>query len=302
MAIAFHLHHAMIARLQRALCLSMLLLTLGWFAAFWARSPALALGGLIAPVCGYGAVLAVEFALLYRFGIDPTPRPRVSTLIAAWCAEWRCGMQVFCWRQPFRVQAEPDHLPAGGRRGVVFVHGLVCNRGFWAPWMRRARDMGLPCIAVDLEPPFGDIDAYGPAIDAAVCRLLSLTGQPPVLVSHSMGGLAVRAWLRSAGAASRVAHVVTIGSPHAGTWLARFGRSHSARQMRQRGEWLEALARHRPDTLQPRFTCWFSDCDNIVFPVSTATLPWADNRFVPGQAHVALAFHPEVMRRTLALV
>jgi triacylglycerol lipase len=292
----------MIARIQRALCLVLLLLALGWFVAFWPRSPGWALAGLVAPVCGYGAALAAEFVLLYRYGVDMTPRPRVPTLLAAWWAEWRCGMQVFCWRQPFRAHAVPDHLPAGPRRGVLFVHGLVCNRGFWAPWMRRARAMGLPCMAIDLEPAFGPIDAYGPAIDAAVSHLLALTGQPPVVVCHSMGGLAVRAWLRSPGAAGRVAHVVTIGSPHAGTWLARFGHSHNARQMRQRSEWLQALAQPQAGTSHPRFTCWFSDCDNIVFPVSTATLPWADNRFVPGKAHVALAFHPEVMRHTLALV
>jgi triacylglycerol lipase len=280
----------------------MLLVALGWFVAYWPRSPGLALAGLVAPVCGYGAVLAAEFGLLYRYGVDTTARPRLPTLLAAWWAEWRCGMQVFCWRQPFRAHAVPDHLPAGAGRGVLFVHGLVCNRGFWAPWMRRARGMGLPCMAVDLEPALGPIEAYEPTIDAAVSRLMALTGQPPVVVCHSMGGLAVRAWLRSPGAAGRVAHVVTIGSPHAGTWLARFGHSHNARQMRQRSEWLQALARPQADRSHPRFTCWFSDCDNIVFPVSTATLPWADNRFVPGQAHVALAFHPEVMRHTLALV
>jgi triacylglycerol lipase len=39
-----------------------------------------------------------------------------------------------------------------------------------------------------------------------------------------------------------------------------------------------------------------------VFPVSTALLPGADNRHVPGAPHVALAFHPTVMRESLAMV
>ena len=34
----------------------------------------------------------------------------------------------------------------------------------------------------------------------------------------------------------------------------------------------------------------------------TAMLPGADNRHVPGVAHVALAFHPRVMRESLAML
>jgi hypothetical protein len=52
------------------------------------------------------------------------------------------------------------------------------------------------------------------------------------------------------------------------------------------------------------FTCYYSSCDNIVFPVSTATLPGADNRYVNGVAHVHLAFQPQlcddVLRRVTA--
>jgi hypothetical protein len=50
------------------------------------------------------------------------------------------------------------------------------------------------------------------------------------------------------------------------------------------------------------FTCWYSNCDNIVFPTSTAMLPGADNRLLRGAAHVQLAFVPEVMHATLDLL
>ena len=51
-----------------------------------------------------------------------------------------------------------------------------------------------------------------------------------------------------------------------------------------------------------KFTCWYTNCDNIVFPASTATMPGADNRLVRGVAHVELAFHPQVMRDSMALI
>ncbi|MFT3718094.1 esterase/lipase family protein [Pseudorhodoferax sp.] len=290
----------MLARLQRLLCLLLALPSLAWAVGVWPRSPLLALAGLALPVLGYGALLAAEFALLVRHGDDPVPRPGAAALLRAWARELGCGLQVFFWRQPFRAAAEPDHLPAVRRRGVVFVHGLVCNRGFWAPWLRRARAQGLPCVAVSLEPVFGSIDDYAPIVEAAVARLEAATGLPPVLVCHSMGGLAARAWLRRPGAAARVARVVTIAAPHAGTWMARLGHGRNARQMRPGSRWLAELARDEAGAPRPPFTCWYTDCDNVVFPVSTATRAGADNRLLRGQAHVALAFHEEVMRETLA--
>jgi len=113
-----------------------------------------------------------------------------------------------------------------------------------------------------------------------------------------MGGLAVRAWLSRCPPGDAVEHVVTIGSPHGGTWLAKFGVTPNGLQMRRANDWLQELsdAEHRREPKQPyaRFTCFFSHCDNIVFPPSTATLPGADNLHVPGCAHVHLAFQPEV--------
>lgn len=292
----------MIARLQRTVCLSLLLLSALWVLGFWAWSVPFALAGLTLPVLGYGGVLACEFALLRRQASDPLPQPSVPVLLRAWWRELCCGLRVFAWRQPFRTQAEPDHLPVSARRGVVFVHGLMCNRAFWAPWMRSAKALGIPSMALNLEPPFGAIEGYAPAIDAAVARIQAATGRPPVLICHSMGGLAARAWLRTPGARARIAHVVTIASPHAGTWMARFGHGRNSQQMRLDSAWLQALA--RAETAQDRalFTCWGSNADNIVFPVATAALAGADQRWLAGQPHVALAFHPRVIRESLALV
>lgn len=292
----------MIARLQRTICLCLLVLAAAWMLVFRAWSPLVAAVGPLLPLLGYGAVLAGEFVLLARRPDHHTPPPTSLQLVSAWWSELCVGLHVFGWRQPFRTDAVPDRLASSqGQRGVVFVHGLMCNRAFWAPWMRQAQAMGVPCMAVNLEPVFGAIDGYVPTLDAAVSRMEAATGQPPMLICHSMGGLVARAWLLAEGARGRAAHVVTIGSPHAGTWLARFGQGRNSRQMRLASDWLQTLARRETAHDHAAFTCWYSNCDNIVFPVSTAALAGADNRLVPGQAHVALAFHPLVMRHSLAL-
>lgn len=291
-----------IARALQAITLTLLAWALlglfGWYSglAGWLLLAMLLLALLHVPL------MALEFALLRRIGRDdPAPAPGALELLRAWLAESVGAVRVFGWHVPWRWRRFPDHLPvdAMGRRGLVLVHGFVCNRGIWNPWWPRLRAAGVPCIALNLEPVFGPIEAYVPLIEAAVQRLQQATGQPPLLVAHSMGGLAVRAWLREHDADARVHGVITIGTPHHGTWLGRFGLAANTRQMRWQSPWLAALAASEPAARYRRFTCFHGHCDNIVFPCSTATLPGADNRHLRGHAHVHLLRHPAVLAEVL---
>ena len=295
-----------LARLQQATTSSLLLCATAWLIWHWQDSRVTAAAGFFLIAMGYSLVLAVEFiALRFAGRGDPAPQPTWRELARAWVSETAAAPRVFCWRQPFRWRAIPDVLqvPAGHpRRGAVFVHGFVCNRGFWNPWLTRLRAMGHPFIAVNLEPVFGSIDAYVPIIEDAVERLTRATGLAPVLVCHSMGGLAARAWLRAKSGSERIHHVITIASPHHGTWLARFSQLENGRQMKFHGPWIRGLERGGDPAVHARFTCWYTNCDNIVFPASTATLPGADNRLVTGVAHVQLGFHPRVMDESLAKI
>ena len=157
-------------------------------------------------------------------------------------------------------------------------------------------------VAINLEPVFGSIDDYARQVDLAVQSITRATGQAPLIVCHSMGGLAARAWLRIYRAEARVHHIVTIGTPHRGTWLARFGRGKNGLQMRLRSDWQMQLDEGMPEGRHALFTCWYSNTDNIVFPVSNATLAGADNRLVRGAAHVQMAFLPQIVEATLAMV
>ncbi len=293
----------MLARLQQFTTL--FLFTAAALCAAWflkAGSPGWAVVGSAAIVFGYALFLAVEFVLVWWVhGDDPAPKASALQLFKAWLGEVHTAPRVFCWQQPFRSQREPDYvLAASGRRGVVLVHGFVCNRGLWNRWMPRMREQGVPFVAVNLEPVFGTISDYAPLIDQAVRRIEQATGLAPVVVGHSMGGLAIRAWFSSFGGDGRVHRVITIGSPHRGTWLGRFGMTRNAREMALGTAWQRALEACESVQHFERFTCFYSHCDNIVFPASTATLPNADNRHVPGIAHVHLLDHPEVLREVLA--
>ena len=294
--------HSRLARLQQFTTAATLACALLW-RWYWHASPLVAWSGFVIICMSYSIILAIEFiALRFVRGDGAVPRPTWRELSRAWLAETVMAAVVFYWRQPFRWRELPDSLeprPGPARRGVVFIHGFVCNRGFWTPWTKQLRYLGHPFVAVNLEPVFGSIDRYVGIIEDAVARVTRITGMPPVIVCHSMGGLAVRAWLRAKSGDNRVHRIVTIGSPHRGTWLARFSRVTNGRQMRWRSDWLHRLGLPAEPHL---FTCWYSNCDNIVFPVESAMLERADNRLVLGPAHVELGFDRRVMQETLAMI
>lgn len=291
----------MLARMQQVMVAASWLAALAWLA--WCREAGLSLGAALAGVglalLPQAPVLALEFVLLAAFGRDATaPRAGAFTLLRAWFGEVLASWRVFGWHQPFFAGREPDVAGHPGRTGLLLVHGYFCNRGVWLPWLRQLHRQGVPCTALTLEPAFGRIDDWVSAIEAAVAALTRQTGRPPLVVAHSMGGLAVRAWLAAqpdaAQADARVLRVLTIASPHHGTWMARFGHSPNARQMRPGHPWLARLAALESSARRARFTCFYGHADNIVFPASTATLAGADNQHLPAVAHVAMVQHPAV--------
>ena len=288
-----------LARLQQ-------LLVLGWFMALitaivwpWrAGHPGWAAAATAGVLAGHALWLLVSFSLMrWQNRKDPAPPASWRQWLAAWWGELRAAPRVFGWRQPFRSQVEPDFIPADaqGRTGVLLVHGFVCNRGLWTPWLRELRAAGVPFIALNLEPVFGSIDDYPPLIEAAVRELEQATGEKPLLVGHSMGGLAIRAWMAKHSGDARVRSVITLGSPHQGTWLAKLSHfAANARQMRPGGPWLTQLAAAEPVSRRELFLCVWGHGDNIVFPASNALLPGARERHVEATAHIDLVHHPAV--------
>ncbi len=285
----------------------LVLLTVWPYSPTWAVLAAL-LGCLAVPL-----TVGVECAMLYavnrgdtarqlaqKIGVlEPPVASAAATLRAGWHEAWLCW-RVFGWRQAFKWDSQPNFAPeqASGAAGVVFIHGFFCNRGLWLAQLCALRERGVACMALNLEPIFGGIDDYASAIDEAVSAMTQRTGRPPILVCHSMGGLAARAWLRTTHA-SRVATVITIGTPHHGTWAARFSHAKNGQQMQLQSPWLaqlEADERPRSASLYAKFVCMYSCADNIVFPTVSAVLPHARVVHNPGLAHVALAYSAELDR------
>jgi len=198
----------------------------------------------------------------------------------------------------------PVPAAAGRKTPVVLVHGFICNRGYWkflAGELERAK-LG-PVYAVTLEPVFGSIDEHARRLGETIERICKASGAPQVmLIGHSMGGLISRAYLH-AGGASRIARIVTLGSPHHGTRAAYLLRkiAKDAEQMCIKSEWLTALNALEAKPCPVPITSILSPHDNIVFPQSSALLayPNARNIYFPGLGHVELVYSPSVMARVI---
>lgn len=218
----------------------------------------------------------------------------------AWAVEWRWNLQVFGWQQPWRAGACPDTAVPVDRRGVLLVHGHLCTRAFWLPWLQQLQREGVPFATVDLWPPDQDVDTTAPVLDAALRRLTALTGRPPVVLAHSKGGLNVRAWRRWAAAQGdpaperRLHALITAGTPHRGTLLAAAARRGTARQLQPGSDWLVALADSEPPAWRRRIGCVASQADAVVYPASLALLEGTAHCRVRGLAHIELAFSAPV--------
>jgi triacylglycerol lipase len=207
---------------------------------------------------------------------------------------------LFSLIQPFEsFWLGPDRLAHCATRPtpLLLIHGYQCNRGFWF-WLRsKLEAAGWTVATHSLEPVFADIDAYAAGIARRIDEVLAATGAPQViLVGHSMGGLACRAYLRRHGT-EKVARLITLGSPHHGTLLAPMGLGPNARQMRTDSPWLKALVAPLPPAAVSIYSCH----DNYVFPQQAgSTLEGAANVAIGGVSHLGMAFSPRVLDHLMA--
>jgi pimeloyl-ACP methyl ester carboxylesterase len=295
----------LLALLLAAQALAALALAWGlWRGAGWPPAAALA--------AAVGAVLALRLAInLNNFRLSRRWRSAVPAEFQLGAA----GALRLCWREfaaslrssswdmllPSPLWLAPPAAPATAPPPVLLLHGYACNGGYWRRLGRRLRRAGISHYALDLAPPGAAIDDFVPQVRAAVAMLCARTGAPQVvLLGHSMGGLVARSYLRADGAA-RVARLITLGSPHHGTALARLGPGANAVQMRHGGAWLAALARAEAAAgAGPAVVSLFSHHDNIVAPQDSARLAGARNLAVGAVGHVALGSDASVMQCVLA--
>lgn len=252
-----------------------------WGAAALALIPVTALAWVIF----WQAVVIGSSMLLSR-----QPGPMAPWLKAVW-GELMAALLIFGLRLPWtrgKPGVLPPTTPSRSLPPVLFVHGFVCNHRVWDTITPKLRAQGHSVLTLDLEPLFTSIDDYAPLIDQAVTQLCVQTGADQVvLVGHSMGGLAIRAWLRAFGAA-RAAKIITLGTPHRGTQAPQWASTPNGAQMAWESDWLADLAQSETPATRQRMSLALTQHDNIVYPQCEQQLTGAQVTEFNGIGHLQM--------------
>jgi triacylglycerol lipase len=205
------------------------------------------------------------------------------------------------------------HAQAPARDPVLFVHGWRGSAEQWGPMMQRFVDDGWSrarLFAWTLDPRDSN-PAAAARIAARVDQILAATGARRVdIVTHSMGALSTRYYLKNLESGGKVDAWVSLGGPNHGIHVADLCISADCRDMRRGSAFLAALNRGDETPGEARYATWRSPCDEIIDPVDTVVLEGADNHLTGCVSHLGLlrdasvyrAVRDFVARRTSGLV
>jgi pimeloyl-ACP methyl ester carboxylesterase len=252
----------------------------------------------LAPVFAVGAFIALQYAIIALTLVlsDALAGPDTGRGLPQAIGVALCEPFYFVLAQLALIRRLPisSATPEAGRDVItrsplLLVHGLASNRGVWRWLLPRLRAAGFESIhAVNLEPMRAEIDVLAGNLAREVQRIRDVhIGSRITIVAHSMGGLIVRAALRSL-PPEAIRHIVTIGTPHHGAALARTLRWPAAKQMRPGSKWLASLNALQEDHLPVPLTSIWSHEDNLVRPASSANLQGARCRHLRGLGHFGL--------------
>ena len=209
----------------------------------------------------------------------------------AWCKfflveYWHLCIQnlvLIPFRCLFHTRSERGVGPINGRV-VLMQHGYVNNGAVWIFTARALEARGYRVFTID-QPPFASIDVMAELLAVRTDAVLRITGATQLtLVAHSMGGLICRAYLRRYGG-DKVDQLITMGSPHHGTFHARLAGGVNSMQMRAGNAWLASLGESRVDI---PFTSIYSIHDTIISPQDSSVMLGADNVQLSAVGHVSM--------------
>jgi triacylglycerol lipase len=161
-----------------------------------------------------------------------------------------------------------------GRNPVVLLHGIFDSAAVLDCLCAFLRQRGWVTHTFNLVPRFGQagIDVLARQVADYVGKTFA-PGEKIDLVGFSMGGLVARYYLQRLGGLERVSRLVTISSPHRGTWTAFLLGNVGVRQMRPGSAFLTDLDKDRQVLKRIRFTTIWTPWDLMILPAASSVIP-----------------------------
>ncbi len=205
-------------------------------------------------------------------------------------------------------------LPDDGYPPVVFVHGLGGGPGNFLPMRTYFRALGRTRTYALALPPNCGVEVLGGVLADTLEAAARLTKDGAVdVVAHSLGGLVARAALlelerRGApaeGPRCSVRTLVTLGTPHSGSHLARYANTTTTNDLRPGSPILARLEQQLPwrgPPAQPRLLAFWSRADVVVLPAEKSMVDGAENVELDALSHNGFLLRPaawEAVHRAL---
>ncbi|MBT2443884.1 triacylglycerol lipase [Streptomyces sp. ISL-36] len=188
---------------------------------------------------------------------------------------------------------------------ILFVHGYSGDSSNWNTMADRFRTDGWPSSHLDQWAyDWRQSNATtAQQLATEVDRLLAATGAAKVdIVSHSMGGLSSRYYLKNLGGTSKVDAWVSLGGPNHGTDSANSCFDTSCTEMRIGSSFLNALNSGDETPGASRYATWWSPCDTVINPDSSVAVSGASNTRTACISHSGLLSDATVYAQTRDMI
>jgi len=162
---------------------------------------------------------------------------RVGPILATAVTETVATLRSAAW--PVALLRPLPRPAAGGHPPVVLVHGFLGHPAMWRPLIRRLYRRGHDRVAAVGYP---STQRTLPQIVDAIDEVVQAQDEPVVLVGHSLGAVASRAFVKAFGGAERVLRLVSVGGPHAGTAMYRLAPPGLRDVLAPDSHWVRRLA------------------------------------------------------------
>lgn len=183
---------------------------------------------------------------------------------------------------------------------ILLVHGLIDNRSIFTLLRRGLSRRGFGAVfAMNWSTLTTDLRRAALQLGEEVEAIVAETGCERIhIVGHSLGGLIARYYVTRLGGDERVHTLVTMGTPHAGTYAAYALPLPVIAQMRPGSGFLTELAEPVPGCTT-RFIAYYSDADQLILPQRNGALRHPDltvrNIKLHGVGHISLPIVGDVV-------
>lgn len=169
---------------------------------------------------------------------------------------------------------------------VILVPGFLDSKGRMHNFARHLQKAGLQALEASPQPSDGTI-----GIEVMAWQLAKFIetefpcSQPLALVGFSMGGLICRSYVQQLGGHLRTQQLITLSTPHYGTYSSYLFNRPANQQMRPGSLFLHELNNNLQILQQIAFTSIWTPFDLTILPAESSRLPVGEMLQIPTLIH-----------------